>query len=163
MKEKGALHITQGAIIAALYVVLTFFCNMLGISNGVIQVRFSEALTILAIFTPAAIPGLSVGCFIANLVTGCAIFDVLFGTLATFLGAVGTYMLRKHRFLAWIPPVLFNTIIIPAVLLFVYEFKDAYWFMLLTVFAGEVISCGILGELLQVTLYRKRNILFPKM
>ena len=91
------LDLTQGAMIAALYVVLTFIANLAGLASGVIQVRLSEALTILPVFTAAAVPGLAVGCVLANLLTGCAIWDVVFGSLATLIGAVGTRLLRKKK------------------------------------------------------------------
>lgn len=90
MRNKKVLFITQGAVIAAIYVVLTYIVSLLGLTNGVIQVRLSEALTILPVFTPAAIPGLVVGCVISNILTGAVIWDVIFGSLATLIGAVGT-------------------------------------------------------------------------
>ena len=79
---------TQAAIIAALYVVLTYLAGMLGLASGAIQIRFSEALTILPVFTPAAIPGLFAGCILSNLFTGCALPDIVVGSLATLIGAV---------------------------------------------------------------------------
>ena len=108
--------ITQAAAIAAVYTVLTALAAGFGLASGAIQVRFSEALTVLPFFTPAAIPGLTIGCLISNIVTGCALPDVIFGTLATFLGAIGSYALRKNRFLVSIPPIVSNMIIIPFVL-----------------------------------------------
>ena len=100
-------------MIAALYVVLTLLANALGLANYAIQVRFSEALTILPFFTPAAIPGLTIGCLLSNILTGCAPLDILFGTLATLIGALGTYALRRFEWLAPLPPILANTIIVP--------------------------------------------------
>ena len=97
MRDKKVLLTTQAAMIAALYVVLTLLAN---------------ALTILPFFTPAAIPGLTAGCILSNLLTGCMPLDIIFGSLATFLGAVGTYMLRKHMWAAPIPPIAANTIIV---------------------------------------------------
>ena len=142
------LDLTQGAMIAALYVVLTFIANLAGLASGVIQVRLSEALTILPVFTAAAVPGLAVGCVLANLLTGCAIWDVVFGSLATLIGAVGTRLLRgQSPVLAVLPPILSN-IIIPLVLQRVYGVEDAYWYLAMTVGAGEIISCGVLGLLL---------------
>ena len=88
MRNKKVLFITQGAVIAAIYVVLTYIVSLLGLTNGVIQVRLSEALTILPVFTPAAIPGLVVDCVISNILTGAVIWDVIFGSLATLIGAV---------------------------------------------------------------------------
>ena len=124
------LDLTQGAMIAALYVVLTFIANLAGLASGVIQVRLSEALTILPVFTAAAVPGLAVGCVLANLLTGCAIWDVVFGSLATLIGAVGTRLLRKKSpVLAVLPPILSNIIIVPLVLQRVYGVEDAYWYL----------------------------------
>ena len=102
--------IVQAAMIAALYVVLTFIANALGLANYAIQVRFSEALTILPYFTPAAIPGLFIGCLLSNILTGCAIPDIIFGSIATLIGAVFTYKLRKFKWLAPIPPIISNMI-----------------------------------------------------
>ena len=143
------LDLTQGAMIAALYVVLTFIANLAGLASGVIQVRLSEALTILPVFTAAAVPGLAVGCVLANLLTGCAIWDVVFGSLATLIGAVGTRLLRgQSPVLAVLPPILSNIIIVPLVLQRVYGVEDAYWSLAMTVGAGDIISCGVLGLLL---------------
>ena len=142
MRNKKVLFITQGAVIAAIYVVLTYIVSLLGLTNGVIQVRLSEALTILPVFTPAAIPGLVVGCVISNILTGAVIWDVIFGSLATLIGAVGTYLLRKHhRILYPLPPIIANTVIVPLVLTYAYGVPDALWFSALTVCAGDVISC----------------------
>lgn len=88
MKKAHTKALAQGAAIAASYVVLTFLANALGLSSGVIQLRFSEALTILPVFTPAAVPGLFAGCLLANILTGCLPLDVIFGSLATLLGAL---------------------------------------------------------------------------
>lgn len=148
MRHSNAQKVAFGGVIAALYVVLTVIANALGLASGVIQVRFSEALTILPVFTPAAIPGLTVGCVLANIITGCLPWDVVFGSLATLIGAVGTYMLRKNPWIAWIPPVISNMVIVPIVLQKVYGVPDAWWYLVLTVGAGEIISCGVLGLLL---------------
>ena len=148
MNKDNALKLVNGGLIAALYVVLTVLAAQFNLASGAIQVRFSEALTILPVFTPAAIPGLTVGCVLANLITGCAPWDVVFGSLATLIGALGTWLLRKKPMLAWIPPVISNVAIVPIVLQKVYGVPDAWWYLALTVGAGEVISCGILGLLL---------------
>ncbi len=154
--RKKLVNFAVGAIIAALYVVLTYLASAMGLSSGVIQVRFSEALTVLPVFTPAAIPGLFIGCLISNLLTGCALWDVIFGSLATLLGAIFTYLLKKHKLLAVLPPIISNAIIVPPVLIFVYGVSDAYWFILLTVCIGEIISCGILGTALRKALEKSR-------
>ena len=148
MELSNAQKVAFGGVIAALYVVLTIVANALGLASGAIQVRFSEALTILPVFTATAVPGLTVGCLLANLVTGCALWDVVFGSLAPLTGAAGTRLLRKKPMLAWIPPVISNMVIVPIVLQQVYGVPDAWWYLVLTVGAGEVISCGILGLLL---------------
>lgn len=110
--------ITQAAVIAAIYVVLVVIFNY--ISFGPVQFRIAEALTILPYFTPAAIPGLFVGCIIANILGGAIVWDVVFGSIATLIGAIGTYLLRKHKWLAPVPPIVANTIIVPFVLKFAY-------------------------------------------
>ena len=148
MKHSTAQKVALGGAIAALYVVLTYVANLFGLASGAIQVRISEALTILPVFTPAAIPGLTVGCVVANIVTGCLPWDVVFGSLATLIGAAGTRLLRKNPYIAWIPPVISNMAIVPIVLQQVYGVEDAWWYLVLTVGAGEIISCGILGLLL---------------
>ena len=160
MRNKKVLFITQAAMIAAIYVVLTIFISAFNLASGAIQVRISEALTILPFFTPAAIPGLFIGCLFSNFITGCAPYDVLFGSLATLIGAFGTYALRKHKFLAPIPPIVSNTIIVPFILAFVYQVEDAIPFLMLTVGIGEVISCGILGMLLLLALQKYAGKIF---
>jgi len=147
--KKKTHFLTQAALIAALYVVLTLLAAMLGLASGTIQIRLSEALTVLPALTPAAIPGLFVGCILGNLLSGGLPWDVVFGSLATLLGAAGTYLLRKKsQWLYPIPPILANTLIVPAVLIRVYGIEDAYWFLALTVGIGEGIAAGVLGMLL---------------
>lgn len=152
MQNKKVLRLTQAAMIAALYVVLTALANAFGLANYAIQIRFSEALTVLPYFHPAAIPGLFLGCLLSNLLTGCMPLDVIFGSLATLLGALGTYCLRKYKWAAPLPPILANVIIVPYILKFVYQFEGSLTYFRLTVGAGEVISCGILGMLLLFSL-----------
>ncbi|MCI9109438.1 MAG: QueT transporter family protein [Lachnospiraceae bacterium] len=151
--------IVQAAMIAALYVVLTILANALGLANYAIQVRFSEALTILPYFTPAAVPGLFIGCLISNILTGCAIPDIIFGSLATLVGAIFTYKLRRQKWLAPIPPIVANMIVVPLVLLYAYGIRPL-WFSFLTVTIGEVISCGVLGMLLLFALEKYKGHLF---
>ena len=160
MNRNKSLQLANAGMIAALYVALTWIANLAGLASGAIQVRLSEALTILPVFTASAVPGLTVGCVLANLLTGCAAWDVVFGSLATLIGAVGTRLLRNKPMLAWIPPVVSNAVIVPVVLMKVYGVTDItvfgqyfgpdmIWLMLIvTVGIGEVISCGLLGLLL---------------
>lgn len=154
-----SLTMVQAAMIAALYVVLTFVANTFGLASYAVQVRFSEALTILPYFTPAAIPGLFIGCLLSNILTGCALPDIIFGSIATLLGALFTYRLRPYKWLAPIPPIIANAVIVPFVLLYAYGVKPL-WFSFITVTAGEIISCGILGMLLLFALEKYRGILF---
>ncbi len=161
MKNKTRF-LVHAAVIAALYVVLTYFSAMLGLSGqNVIQVRLSEALCILPYFTSAAVPGVTLGCLLANVFTGAHVLDILFGTLATLLGAIGTRLLKKWRFLTPLPPILANTLIVPFVLRYAYFQTDvAFPFLFLTVFVGEVLSVGVLGLVLLFALQKHRRQLF---
>lgn len=161
MNKKGVGYLTQAAMIAAIYVVLTFVFAPL--SFGEVQVRFAEALTILPIFTPAAVPGLFVGCLLGNILGGAILPDVIFGSLATLIGAAGTYLMRKlNPTLAILPPVIANTVIVPLVLRYGYSVNLPIPFMALTVGIGEVISCMILGRILYSALKRYGNRIFPE-
>ncbi len=160
-RNNKALFITHSAIIAALYVVLTYAASIMGLSNGAIQIRFSEALTILPFFTPAAIPGLFIGCLLANILSGAVIWDIIFGSLATLIGAFFTYTLRKKsKWLAPVPPIISNIVIVPLVLTYAYGVPDGLPYLMLTVGIGEVISCGILGMVLLKCLEKYRNHIF---
>lgn len=162
MKRRNhAEFIVQGAAIAALYVVLTLLSNIFGLASGVVQVRISEALTVLPFFTPAAVPGLFVGCIISNLLAGSAIWDVVFGSIATLIGAAGTYLLRKKtKWLAPLPPIAANTLIVPFILAFAYGAEESIPFLMLTVGAGEIISCGVLGLILLKALEKHAKDIF---
>ena len=157
--KNHTLSMIQAAMIAAIYVVLTFIANAFGLANYAVQVRFSEALTILPYFTPAAIPGLFIGCLLSNILTGCAIPDIIFGSLATLAGAIFTYRLRKFKWLAPVPPIVANAIIVPFVLLHAYGIGPI-WLSFITVTAGEIISCGVLGMILLFTLEKYRGRIF---
>lgn len=159
----------QAAMIAALYVVLTFIANAFGLANYAIQVRISEALTILPYFTPAAIPGLFIGCLLSNILTGCIVPDIIFGSLATLIGAIGTYALRKWKWCAPITPILANILIVPLVLIYGYgllidgaSIAYCYGYYALTVGIGEVISCGILGMILLFSLEKYAKKIFGR-
>ena len=161
MRNNRTLLLTRAAMTAAIYVVLTYFINAFGLASGAIQIRISEALCILPVFMPEAIPGLTIGCLLSNILTGCALPDILFGTLATFIGALGTYALRKRRFIFTLPPVISNMVIIPLVLKFAYGVGDAWLLLMITVGIGEAISvCGI-GMVLYAALKKVRHRLFP--
>lgn len=158
MKSKSTLFLVQAAAIGAIYVVLTLVFAPL--SFGEVQIRFSEALTVLPYFTPAAIPGLFVGCIIANFLGGAIPIDILFGSIATLIGAVFTYSLRSNKWLAPIPPIVANTVIVPFVLYYGYGVNLPIPFMMLTVGAGEVVSCGVIGMVLLTALSKYRHTIF---
>ena len=160
MRRRRTLYVTQAAMIAALYVVLTMIANAFGLANYAIQVRFSEGLTILPFFTPAAIPGLYAGCMISNILVGAMPLDVIFGSLATLIGALGTYLLRKWKWLAPLPPIVANTIIVPLVLTYVYQFEGSLSYFMVTVGIGEIISCGMVGMSLLFALEKYKKELF---
>ena len=136
--QNKVLFMAQAAMIAAIYVVLT----LLGasFSYGEVQVRISEALTILPVFTPAAVPGVFLGCLISNILGGC--------------------ILPKSKYLAPLPPIIANMIVVPFVLKYGYMVPLPIPFMMLTVGIGEVISCGVLGLILYAALNRYRGLIF---
>lgn len=160
MKNKNTLFLVQAAAIGAIYVVLTVLFAPLGF--GEVQVRFSEALTMLPYFTPAAIPGLFVGCLIANFLSGALPVDILFGSIATLIGAVFTYRLRSCKWLAPLPPIAANTIIVPFVLYYGYGVNLPIPLMMLTVGIGEILSCGVLGMILLTGLSRYQKHFFTE-
>ena len=160
MRTKRVTFITQAAMIAAFYVVLTLFISAFNLASGAIQIRISEALTVLPAFTPAAIPGLFIGCLISNLISGGMLLDVIFGSLATLIGALGTYLLRKWKWAIPVPPILANILIVPFVLAYVYHFPGGVPYFMLTVGIGEIISCGVLGMIVYNILAKYRNVIF---
>ena len=160
MKTKRVQFITQAAMIAAIYVVLTVFISAFNLASGAIQVRISEALTVLPAFTPAAIPGLFIGCLISNMATGCLPPDILLGSLATLLGAWGTYLLRHFEWAVPIPPILANALIIPFVLTYVYHIPGGVPYFMLTVGIGEILSCGVLGMIVYNVMAKYRHVIF---
>ena len=161
MKNKNISFMTQAAMIAAIYVVLTYV--FAPFSFGEVQIRIAEALTILPVFTPAAIPGLFVGCIVGNILGGAILPDIIFGSIATLIGAFFTYQLRnKSRFLAPLPPIIANTVIVPFVLRYGYGVALPIPFMMLTVGIGEVLAVGVLGNLLLTALEKYSGRIFRK-
>ncbi len=161
--------ICQAALIAAVYTVLSL--AFLPISFGPVQCRISEMLTVLPAFLPAAIPGVAIGCLITNILGGAILPDIIFGTLATLIGAVLTRLLTRgllnnsqsgaslrFRLAAVLPPIISNTIIVPLVLKFAYMYDDALYFMAFTVCLGEIIGIGVIGNIL-ITVLSHQNIL----
>ena len=158
--RKLTLYTTRGALIAALYVLLTLLSSMMGLSSGVIQLRISEAMCILPIFMPEAIPGLFIGCLVSNLLSGGVVWDVVFGSIATLIGAIGARLLKdlphKQKWLATIPTILANMIIVPFVLIYAYGAPDSYFFIAFTVGVGEIICAGFGGYGLYYTLSKTK-------
>ena len=144
--------LAQAGIIAAVYVALVLI--FAPISFGPIQFRVAEALTILPFFTPAAIPGVTIGCLIGNLIGMGEPLDIIFGTLATLIGAFGSYALRGNKWLVPLPPILANTIIIPWVLRFAYGEAKSIPYLMATVGLGEVLAIYVLGMILLLVLER---------
>lgn len=158
MKSKKILYMVQAAAIAAIYVVLTLV--FAPFSFGEVQVRLAEALTVLPFFTPAAIPGLFIGCLIGNFIGGAIPVDILFGSLATLLGAVISYLLRKRRYLVPAGPILMNVLIVPFVLYYGYGINLPIPLMMVTVGIGEILSCGLLGMVVLTALDRCKEHIF---
>lgn len=155
-RRKAILNVCYGAVIAALYVVLTWISAIFKLDSGIVQFRISEALCILGVFTSAAIPGMTVGCLLSNLIFSGNAYDMLFGSLATLIGMLGVYLFRKLPYLAPIPYVLSNAIIVPFVLQYAYGVPDAFWFLMLTVGAGEIVCALGGGIALYLALKRTR-------
>ena len=161
--KKLTLYTSRGAIIASLYVVLTTLASIAGLSSGVIQFRISEALCILPIFLPEAVPGLFIGCLISNLlVPGAVIWDIIFGSLATLIGAAGARLMRnlpeKYKWAATLPTILSNMIIVPLVLIYAYGEDGAYLFFMLTVGLGEIVCAGCGGSALYYILRKYKKV-----
>ena len=153
--------IAQIGMIAATYVVLTVALAPMSFQE--IQVRVSEALTILPVFTALAVPGLTLGCLVANILGGAPLPDVVFGTLATLIGAVGTRLLRNGKpVMTVVPPIASNMVIIPMILRYAYEVPLPIPLMMVTVGLGEVISCGVLGLMLYKALLPYKNQVFKE-
>lgn len=161
--RKITLYTTRGALVGALYVVLTLVSSLFGLSSGVIQFRISEALCVLPIFLPEAVPGLFIGCVISNLIAAGNVWDVIFGSLATLIGAIGARLLKdlpkKLLWLATLPTIIANMLMVPLVLIFAYGAPDSYLFLMLTVGVGELVCAGALGYFLCLTL-KKYNFRF---
>jgi uncharacterized membrane protein len=148
-------YIAQVGIIASLYAALTIV--LAPISYGPVQVRISEALTILPFLTPAAVPGLFIGCVVANVYGGLGIYDIIGGSLCTLLASGLTYLLSKTRrpILAPLPPVVVNAIGVSLYLHLLFQLP--YWFTVGYIALGEIVACYILGyPLLLVFIRRER-------
>ena len=153
-RTQKAAGITYAGMTAALYTVLTLLSDMLALANGPVQIRISEALCVLPVFSPYAIPGLAIGCAVSGLLTGCLPVDILFGSIATLAAAAGTRMLRKNRYLCCLPPVIANGVTVPLLLIYCYGVGISYPLLMLSVGAGEAVSVFLFGQLLYSALAR---------
>ena len=167
--NKKTTYVAQAGMIAAVYAAATLITLLAlqGLAWGPVQFRISEAVCVLAVLTPAAVPGLTVGCIIANLMalaingTGAlGMLDVVFGSLATLIGAVGSWHLRRHKWLVCLPPIIANTLIVPWVLRYAYGAPDLIIYMIGTVGIGEILAVGVLGNTLLAALDRYKGIIF---
>lgn len=160
-KNVTSAYLAQAAVIAAIYLVLTLLLKP--ISFGAIQFRVSEALCVLPYFTAAAIPGVSVGCLLANILGGAALPDIIFGTLATLIAAIVSYRIRTvSKWLVCVPPIVANALIIPFVLRYAYGIPDSLLFLMLTVGLGEVLAVAVLGNVLLCALEPVRGYVFAQ-
>lgn len=151
-------YITRSAAIAVIYAAIAYVSAPL--QFFFFQFRLSEAMCILPIFMPEAIPGLFIGCILANYFSGAVFFDVLFGSIATLIGAIGAYALRRlpHKlmWLTTLPTVLANASIVPFVIMLAYGSPESYWFLFATVAVGEIATASLLGSLFY---YRFKDII----
>lgn len=158
MRNSKTLFITQAAIIAAIYTALVLIFQYS--SFGPVQFRIAEALTILPYFTPAAIPGVSIGCFLSALLTGAEPLDMIFGSLATLVAAILSYALRRHKYLVPIPPIVVNALVVPFILRATMSEAQPLPLMMLSVGGGQLVAAGILGLLLLMALNRHKDVIF---
>ena len=167
-KNRRVLYMAQAAVIAALYAVLTYVAAALNLAYGPVQFRFSEALTVLPVFTPAAVPGLAIGCLLSNLMSPLGVVDWILGPAATLLAAASTWLLRNVRvkdlpLLSLLPPAFFNALIIGwevsclsgAGTFSLLHFNPAvFWTNALSVGLGELVVCCVLGLALIIALQK---------
>ena len=160
--NKRSFYLTRAAVIAAIYVVLVFVFQ--STSFGPIQFRVAEALTILPYFTSAAIPGVSIGCLLSNILFGSSLLDIVFGSAATLFAAYLSYQLKENKFLVPIPPILINSIVIPWIIKATATTASLEVspipIMMLSVGIGQLVSAGILGMILLFALEKVEHILF---
>lgn len=163
MRKTVTKLVARAGVIAALYFVLTM--AVLPVASGAIQFRVSEALTLLPLVFPEAIPALFAGCILANLVSGCVVYDVIFGSVVTLLAACLTYAAGRIFKKTWLKiavggifPVLLNAFLLPLIWLFCYESLEyAYMIQVLFLIAGQGVSVYLLGTFLMLPVIRMRE------
>jgi uncharacterized membrane protein len=157
-KMKNVRFMVQAAVIAAVYVAL--MVSFAPLTSGLFQLRFAEALGVLAALTPAAIPGLFIGCLLGNLLTGAVFIDIVFGSLTTLAAAYLSYRLRNKKWLVPMPPVLLNAIIVGIMIVYVYGIPVTLFTAMAWVAAGQFIACYIMGYPLLLILGRYKDKIF---
>lgn len=169
-------YVIQTIVIAILYVILTIIADQFGMAKGIVQVRISDALCVLPYFTPAAIPGLFIGCLASNaiisltpnpmtggmMLSSAQQYYVILGSCSVMLAAIVSYLIRKSKFIVCVPPIIFNTITVPLLFKFAFRYEDSLLKCFLTVGVGELISCGLLGTALLLALEDSRDKFFPQ-
>jgi uncharacterized membrane protein len=158
MVNKKTLFITQAAVIAAIYTVLVMVFSYS--SFGPVQFRIAEALTVLPYFTPAAIPGVTIGCLLSNLLGTAEVMDIIFGSLATLIAAVLSYRLRRYKLLVPVPPIVVNALVIPFILKYAYSDANTIPAMMLSVGAGQLLAVGAIGLVLLFALDKVKHLIF---
>ena len=158
MNQKKTLFVTQAAVIAAIYTVLVMIFNFS--SFGPVQFRVAEALTVLPYFTPAAIPGLAIGCLLSNLLNSADVLDIVFGSLATLIATVLSYQLRRYKFLVPIPPIVVNALVVPFILKYAYFEADSIPVMMVSVGTGQLLAAGVIGMVLLFSLDKVKHVIF---
>ena len=151
MRKFTVKDLTLAAMVAALYAVMSYFGNIFGLSYGPIQFRYSEALIAFAALTPAAVPGLTIGCVLSNLGSAqLGIYDIVFGSLATLLAALFAYLFRKIRvrgmpLLSLAGNVVFNAFIIAGMIVLVAGTPELFWINVVQIFISELAATYALG------------------
>ena len=161
-KSKTATRfLVRGALIAAAYATLSYISAPLQFMF--FQFRISEALCVLPMFFPEAVPGLFIGCIVANYLSGCVVWDILFGSIATLIGALGARLLAKLPTklapLATLPTVFANALIVPFVIMYAYGSQESYFFLFFTVAVGELVTATGLGTFFYLSI-KKRGLKF---
>ena len=156
LKTRQTKFWIQAALIAAIYATLTIVLGSFG--YGPIQFRIAEALTVLPALTPAGIPGLFVGCMVANILGPYGLLDMVLGGGATLIAAILSYKLRNRPLLVPLPPVLVNAVVIGMMLYYVYAVPMSLLACMATVGVGQLVSCYGIGYPLLRILSRYENI-----
>ncbi len=160
--DSNIRFLCRTSLIAALYVLLTSISAAVGLSSGPVQLRLSEALCFFAVFTPAAVPGVALGCFVSNILTACPLWDIVLGTLASLIGMIGCRALRKFPYLAAALYALANIVAIPLLQAYVYSVEEALPLLFLFAAVGELLAVYGAGVPIYLTLKKHENLIFTE-